>query len=328
VLLLAHTFSVLNSPHNAVRPRSLETGGIVLLVQCKVKRRMGSVHVQTSASCSIADCGAQDGRRKTPDCMRGLPGALATVTLYIPGDYTNAAAVTVRTLMIGIQSALASEIDIIRERMTNTKVESAGGVRFAVGDIGGSAVVAVAGGVGKARASACAQSLIDTYRVESIIMCGVAGCLNPTLKIGDIVISRQVVEYGGISGTASTSPHEPGLTPDAALVQTAKEACAKTVGENCFVTGTILTCDRPVLSRKRRRQIGQLYTADCVEMEGAAVARVCVTNHVPFVVVRAISDRAGPLGLLELRRNLRTSSRRAQEVVLKLLSILRRPYLA
>jgi len=207
--------------------------------------------------------------------------------------------------------------------MTNGRLDSSGAVQFAVGDIGGSTVVAVAGGVGKARASACAQTLLDVHRVESIIMCGTAGRLNPTLKIGDIVISRRVVECGNAPSTGSTSPDESRPTPDGVLVLAAKQACVETVGEDRFVTGTILTCGRPVLSRNIRKRLRQAYAADCVDMEGVAVGRVCAANNVPFVVVRAISDRAGLLALLEFRQNLRTSSRRAQEVVLKLLSLLK-----
>ena len=227
--------------------------------------------------------------------------------------------------MIGIQSALESEIELIRKRMANIRVETAGGTQFAVGAIGGGMVVAVAGGVGKVRAAACAQALVDVYRVESMIMCGVAGCLNPTLKIGDIVISRRVVEYAGGLATSGTSPEESGLEADDALVQLAVEACNETVGENRFVTGTILSCDAPVLRRRTRRLLRNVYAADCVEMEGIAVARVCVESDVPFVVVRAISDHAGSLALLELTRNTRASAVRVQKVVLKLLSLLESP---
>jgi adenosylhomocysteine nucleosidase len=257
--------------------------------------------------------------------MRGLPGPLATATLYVSRCHPHTAAVTVCRSMIGIQSALASEIDLIRERMTNARLESTGGAPFAVGGIGGTMVVAVAGGVGKVRAAACAQTLIDVYRVESMIICGIAGRLNPQLKIGDIVVSREVAECGGVPATASMSPDTSRLTPDDALVQVAEEACAETVGQNGFVTGTILTCARPVFGRKTRKRLRQVYLADCVEMESAAAARVCAENNVPFVVVRAISDRAGLLALLELRKNLRESSRRVQEVVLKLLSLLNPP---
>jgi adenosylhomocysteine nucleosidase len=59
-----------------------------------------------------------------------------------------------------------------------------------------------------------------------------------------------------------------------------------------------------------------------VEMEGAVVGAICAANSVPFVVLRAISDHAGPLAMLEFRRNARASSRRVQEVVLNLLSLL------
>ena len=217
--------------------------------------------------------------------------------------------------MIGIQSALKVEIELIRERMTGTRMECGGGLEFAVGNIGGTQLVTAAGGVGTARAATCAQALIDLYHVESIIFCGVAGRLNSRLKVGDIIISREVLQCDhGVHGNR--------IQADETLVRVTQEACANTVGDTSYVTGTVLTFDRAVLTRKKRTQLLKAYGADCVEMEGAAVGGVCAANDVPFVVLRAISDRAGFLALLELRRNLRASSRRVQEVVLELLSLL------
>lgn len=217
--------------------------------------------------------------------------------------------------MIGIQSALEIEIERVREHMTGTRAERRGGMEFAVGGIGSGKVVAVAGGVGTARAASCAQALIDLYHVESIILCGVAGRVNPRLKVGEILISRDAVQCG-------CGVHASRIRADENLVRLAQEACAKTAGTASYVTGTVLTVERAVLARKRRIRLLQEYAADCVEMEGAAVGAVCARNSVPFVVLRAISDRAGPLALFELRKNLRSGSRRVQEVVLELLSLL------
>lgn len=227
--------------------------------------------------------------------------------------------------MIGIQSALDIEIGLIRERLCDTGIRHSGGVEYATGTIGQNEIVLVAGGIGKRRAASCAQTLIDLFHVESIIFCGVAGRVNPRLEVGDIVVSREVLKYDHVADAKSAVPGDAGtnrIRADENLVSLAEKACAETVGEACCVTGTILTGDRPVLSQRRRMRLLQTYGGDCVEMEGAVVGAACAANSVPFVVLRAISDRAGPFAPFEFRRNLRASSRRVQEVVLKLLSLL------
>jgi len=227
--------------------------------------------------------------------------------------------------MIGIQSALEIEIGRIREQLCDVVTRHTGGVEYVTGTIGQNEIVLAAGGIGRKRAASCAQALVDLFHVESIIFCGVAGRVNPRLKIGDIVISREVLQYDHVADTTSAVPGNSGtnrIPADENLVRLAEKACAQTVGEARCVTGTILTGHRPVLSQKRTMRLMRTYGGDCVEMEGAVVGAICAANSVPFVVLRAISDQAGPLAPLEFRRNLRASSRRVQEVVLKLLSLL------
>jgi adenosylhomocysteine nucleosidase len=229
--------------------------------------------------------------------------------------------------MIGIQSALEIEIELIRERLCQAKTQHSGGVEYVTGTIGQNEIVLAAGGIGSKRAASCAQFLIELFHVESIVFCGVAGRINPRLKVGDIVISREVVQYDQVAEATraisenSASRSGTRIRADEDLVHLVQKACAETVGDDCCVTGTILTGDRPVLSQGRRTRLLRIYGGDCVEMEGAAVGSVCVANSVPFVVVRAISDRAGTFAPLEFKRNVRASARRVQEVVLRLLSL-------
>jgi adenosylhomocysteine nucleosidase len=229
--------------------------------------------------------------------------------------------------MIGIQSALEIEIELIQDRLCDAKTQRSGVVEYITGTIGKNEIVLAAGGIGSKRAASCAHALIDLFHAESIIFCGVAGRMNPRLKLGDIVISREVVQYDQIAEAASTVSGNSGsssgtrIRADEDLVNLVQKACAETVGDDCCVTGTILTGDRPVLSQGRRTRLLRTYGGDCVEMEGAAVGLVCVANSVPFVVVRAISDRAGAFAPFEFKRNVRASARRVQEVVLRLLSL-------
>jgi len=229
--------------------------------------------------------------------------------------------------LIAIQSALKIEVELIRRRLSNATTQRSGGVEYVTGTIGQKEIVLAAGGIGSTRAGACARSLIEHFHVESIIFCGVAGRINPRLEVGDIVISREGVQYDRMEESTSGIPGDScsksgiRIRADQDLVDLAQKVAAETVGDGSCVTGIILTGDRPVVSHRRRMMLLRTYGGDCVEMEGAAVGSVCVADSVPFVVVRAISDRAGPFASFEFRRNIRTSARRVQEVVLRLLSL-------
>jgi adenosylhomocysteine nucleosidase len=232
--------------------------------------------------------------------------------------------------MIGIQSALEKEIGLIREQMADATTEHRAGLDYVAGKVAGTEAVAVAGGVGKVRAASCAQSLVDLFHVESVIFCGVAGCLNLALNVGDIVISRQLVQHDyvgdvktAILGKISARFNESRVSADERLIRLAETACTETLGSSSCVVGTVVTGDKPVLTRRERKRLRRKHGAECVDMEGAAVGAVCERNGVPFVVLRAVSDGAGLLTPLEFARNLSRASKRVQEVALQLVALSR-----
>ena len=231
--------------------------------------------------------------------------------------------------MIGIQSAFEKEIELVCDEIDHARTKRYGDADYVVGKIADTEVVAVAGGKGKVCAASSSQILIDLFDVKSIVFCGVAGCVNPRVKIGHIVVSRDAVQYDHIAdiktavlGGLSSRFNETRVMADRNLVELAQAACAETVGTSGWLVGTILTGDRPVITRRQRIELFRKYAGDCVDMEGAAVGMVCARNRVPFVVVRVISDSAGFLTPVEFKRNLPATSRKVQEVVLKLVSLL------
>jgi len=230
--------------------------------------------------------------------------------------------------MVGIQSAFEKEVELIREKVNDGRTERCGGIEYLAGAIGGVEAVVAAGGTGKVRAASCAQVLIDRFRASRVIFCGVAGGINPRLKVGDIVVSRDAIQYDHIGdiktailGRFSAQFNTTRVIADETLVALAEQACREVVGPEHCVAGTVLTGDRPVLTRRERMRLFRRYGSDCVEMEGAAVGMVCTMHGVPFLLIRAISDNAGLLAPLEFKRNLPESAKRAQEVVLRLLSL-------
>ena len=79
---------------------------------------------------------------------------------------------------------------------------------------------------------------------------------------------------------------------DPALVDMAKEACEEANPEIHVFVGRVVTGDQFVAERSVKNEIASWTEGYCTEMEGAAIAQAAFLNRVPFVVIRAISDKA------------------------------------
>ena len=198
--------------------------------------------------------------------------------------------------MIGIIGAMQVEIQGLRSMLTDVQSETISGINFTSGKLEGVPVVLAVCGVGKVFAALCTQTMILRYQVDAVINSGVAGTLCRELSIGDVAISSSVVQHdfdtatlgdpvGLISGLNLVRiPADPRLTE---LARQAVEA----QGVNCKV-GTIATGDQFLCDNGRKNWIHSNFDAIAGEMEGGSVGQVCYVNHVPFVVIRAISDDA------------------------------------
>ena len=198
--------------------------------------------------------------------------------------------------MIGIIGAMALEIDGLKKEMENMSANTISGVEFSVGVIGGTEVVIAQAGVGKVNAAVTAQTMILKYNPSVIINIGVAGGIEPSLKIGDIVVADKVCghdmdttavgdEPGFITGIDTVYMH-----CDSEISNIISE-CAKDMGLHT-VRGTIATGDIFVAEDSVRNRIAQLFNGVAAEMEGGSIGHVCVMNNVPFAILRAMSDCA------------------------------------
>lgn len=198
--------------------------------------------------------------------------------------------------MIGIIGAMEVEIAGLRAMLTGPRTQTVSGITFTDGRLDGTPVVLAVCGIGKVFAALCAQTMILRYGVSAIINTGVAGTLCRELGIGDVAVSADVVQhdfdttdFGDPAGQVGNLdvvhiPADPRLI---ALAAAAVEA------EGCRCrTGTIATGDQFLSDPERKRWIHDTFQAIAGEMEGGSIGQVCYVNHVPFVVIRAISDDA------------------------------------
>ena len=150
-------------------------------------------------------------------------------------------------------------------------------------------------GVGKVNAAANTQRLIDLFGVDYIINSGVAGCTCRHLGVCDVVISESLTyhDFSPINLLDKYAPGSSVFKADEGLVSLAVAACKNIDDETFkFDTGMIVTGDQFIDDSKAVERFRNEFNALCTEMEGAAVAHVCLLNKVSFVVIRAMSDNA------------------------------------
>ena len=144
----------------------------------------------------------------------------------------------------------------------------------------------------------------NKYAPQAVVFSGIAGGLNPKLHIDDVVIGKRLRYLD--TDTALIAESAPGLeefgsTPalvdiaadvlaERGFVDASKNAVASNEGTKQFLVGTIATGNRFVTGATMRNDAIEATHADCVGMEGAAIAHVATKNGVDCLVLRAISD--------------------------------------
>ena len=198
---------------------------------------------------------------------------------------------------LGIVGAMQQEVETLLAAMQDVKkIEKAVAV-FYEGKLEGLDVVVVQCGVGKVNAAMCTQSLCDCFGVTHLVNTGIAGSLCADLDIANLVVSEDAMyhdfdcvhfgyEMGRVPGMDVTA--FPADEKMAALAF----AAAEKVNPGHTKVGRVASGDLFVAERKAKERIIQRTGALCTEMEGAAIAHTAYRNGVPFVVIRAISDKA------------------------------------
>ena len=198
---------------------------------------------------------------------------------------------------LGIIGAMTVEVETLKEQLSDLKVTTRAGMEFYEGVLAGCPVVVVQCGVGKVNAAMCVQTLCDLFSVTHIVNTGVAGSLCAELDIGDFVISTDAMYH---DFTVAPLGYEVGQVPGLPVhsfpadetLRDAAMAAAQQVHPDHARMGRIASGDQFVAGKEQKKQIIADTGALCTEMEGAAIAHAAWRNGVPFVVIRAISDKA------------------------------------
>ena len=210
---------------------------------------------------------------------------------------------------------MSQEIDEVKALLKDKTVVKIANREFVVGKINGIACVVAFSKWGKVAATITATLLIQEFGVTDLFFIGTAGALADGLKVGDIVVAKRLVQHD-LDARPIISRFElpllnrvyvdtdPDLTAlvGRAVTQLLERGVVQMVGEEAveefdlaptLYYGDIASGDQFINSDAQRNEIlAELPDVLCVEMEGAAVAQVCLEFNTPFTVIRTVSDSA------------------------------------
>lgn len=199
---------------------------------------------------------------------------------------------------IGIIGAMDDEVISFKEASNITKKTTIAEMEYCEGTLHGKDVVIVKCGMGKVNAGICANSLINIFGCTRIINTGVAGSLDNKLDIGDIVISKDAVQHDFTVEAIGFKKAEIPFTglyafpADTKMINLALKSIKDLSLDIKAYEGRICSGDQFISTKEQKDIITSNFGGLCCEMEGAAVAQVCYLNRTPFLVIRAISDKA------------------------------------
>ena len=226
-------------------------------------------------------------------------------------------------MKLGIIGAMDVEVATLKEKMEGAVVSAKAGMEFCEGTLEGLPAVVVQCGVGTVNAALFAQILCDCYGVTAIVNTGIAGSLCAELDIADLVISRDAIHHdfdlrfwgrpvGQVPGFDVTA-----FPADEKLIDFAF-AAAEAVNPGHNRIGRVASGDQFICSAEQKEKIIADTQAVCAEMEGASIAHAAYRNGVPFVILRAISDKADDSAEMDYPTFEALAARRCAQVTMNL----------
>ena len=199
---------------------------------------------------------------------------------------------------IGVIGAMEIEVEALKKNMNIEEIVDVASMQFCKGTYGDVHVVIVRSGIGKVNAGMCTQILADRFNVDMVINTGIAGSLQAKIDIGDIVVSTDALQHDmdatgfgyalGVIPQMETSVFQ----ADEDLRKLAVTTCQRVNPDIHVYEGRVVSGDQFVSDQDRKDAILKEFQGCCTEMEGAAIAQAAYLNHIPFVIIRAISDKA------------------------------------
>ena len=201
-------------------------------------------------------------------------------------------------MKIGVLTAMTSEYEQLAALLADAQQCEKGGISYLVGRISSNEIVLRQCGIGKVNAAVGTAELIRSFAPDAIVSTGVAGGIDASLAVMDVVVSSSIVyhdvwcgmgcEYGQVQGMPAVFAADEKLCS----VATSLNECPENVTR--IHAGLICTGDQFITSREELDKIKSNFPAGlAVDMESAAIAQTSHIYGVPFVSFRIISDTPG-----------------------------------
>jgi len=226
---------------------------------------------------------------------------------------------------IGILGALITDVRFFLQAMENYVIEKHLDTEFYVGMLNNYKIILTYSGIGKVNAAITSQFLIDNYNVEVILNIGIAGSISPNVKVGDIVIARDIIQHDvdlrSVGCPIGVIPQMQlsNFYANEDLIEIALR-CSNFVNKHCHTyIGRVASGDQFVSDAIKREEIRRTFSALCVDMESGAIAQAAALNAISFLVIKFISDNADGNASIEYRREINISYAFFYKLILELL---------
>lgn len=228
-------------------------------------------------------------------------------------------------MRLGIIGAMDEEIEILKMDMDILDTVKMAEMNFYIGNLYDKEIVLVKCGIGKVNAAVCSQILISSLSVTHVINTGVAGAIHNDLEVGDIVISSDVLEH---DFDATNFGYKLGEIPrldtyifkaENDLINMAYKSSNKENIKYKTMIGRILSGDVFVASPEKKDFLWNEFSGYCTEMEGAAIGHTCYLNQIPFVIIRAMSDKADGSAHINFAEFVKEAAQNSTDIVKNIL---------
>lgn len=201
-------------------------------------------------------------------------------------------------MKIGVLTAMTSEFEQLAAMLDGVAKREENNIEYLVGYVGKNEIILRQCGIGKVNAAVGTAELIRSFAPDAIVSTGVAGGIDTSLDVMDVVVSSSIVyhdvwcgmgcEYGQIQGMPAV------FAADEELCRVAENLNGNPENKTRIHAGLICTGDQFITSRDELDKIKSNFPAGlAVDMESAAIAQTCHIYGVPFVSFRIISDTPG-----------------------------------
>lgn len=220
--------------------------------------------------------------------------------------------------IIGIIGAMPSELADIRKTLVGAAIVKHAGFDFYINTFDEKLIVNACCGIAKVNASLCAQAMIDRFNVDAIINTGVAGGMDSSVKVCDIVVSNEVFPHDlELRFLENYPPYNSIFKADPKMIESACKVCDDfNIPRH---VGRIVSGEAFISSSEVKKKICDNFSPLAVDMETSAIGHCAFMNNKPFVSIRCISDNADDEGEMSFDEFEKIAAKRVAEIVLELI---------